>query len=251
MALLKYSLVWLLDTLDRKDWRDSPLPDTLRWFNTAGALLVGANHMDPKYLGGVQPEETARVCQKLEQWWEITDHDSALETMSELLSNGMRASLNRHMELFSIYRQQLISKGAVDQAAIKKRPSNNDRLLPRWLEQQEKTFLGWDLCRAICITNWCYACGYLNFSEMMEISVTAGQMLQQEFSDWDEVMASYLTGLFAWMDPSTKEDWCSFKLRRHLYKILRSSKGPFASIPFHTTLSKTLTEAEEAALHHI
>ncbi len=209
-----------------------------------GALLIGANHMDPGFLGGMQPEESQRVRQKLDEWWEIVDHDSALETMRDLLESGMRKKLNRTMELFSVYRAQGMEKGMFDEKAIKKNPSNNDKLLPRWKQYGDKTFLGWDLCRAICTSMWCYGCGYLSFEEMMELAIPAGQLLQKEFSSWDDVMESYLTGLFIWMDPKSKGEQRPFKLRCHLYRVLRSAKGPFAAIPFNTPLTMQLSERE-------
>lgn len=91
--------------------------------------------------------------------------------------------------------------------------------------------------RAVIITSRCHICGYLSFEEMMEISVTAGKMLQNKFSGYDEVMESYMCGHFYRVNPHSYEEKRDYKLRRHIYRTLKGRKGPFASFDSLTSLS--------------
>lgn len=225
--------------LFRKRWDLSSLPLTFRWCNTAGSLLLTARNDDPGSLGGVRPGEAGSFCHTLETWWDIVDHDTALETMTELLYRGMRGRLDLKME--ELWQERQKNGGGL--------PSHMDRLAAFWQAHGDKTFLGWDLCRACFVTTWCHVCGYLTLEEMMEICVTAAQMLQEAFSSWDEAMESYLAGLFLWSEPETPEERRSFLLRVYIYRILRWRRGPYRTVPFRASLSKTITDEERAKMH--
>lgn len=230
---------------NRLPWRDSCLPNTFRWFNTAGALLIAANQGDPNCLGGIRPGEAKDYRKILEKWWGITDHQTAIETMTDLLDNGMRARFGRTMELFEIYRRQ------VPIEPTDKRLTNNDVLYPHWKQRGQNALLGWDLCRAILVTSWCHVCGYISMAEMMRIALRAGNMLQKNFASWDEVMNSYLLGFFYWVDPHTAEEKRRYKLRAYLYKTMRGPRGPFAVVAFKQTLSESFSNEERERLQII
>lgn len=235
---LKYSF-------NRSCWRDSLLPDTFKWFNAAGSLLIAANRGDPNCLGGIRPGEAPGYRKTLELWWSIKDHDTALEKMNDLIDSGMREKFECTMLIFKEYRRQV----KIIKSSRKK--TNSEILNQRYEKYGSDAILGWDLCRAIIITNWCHICGYLSFEEMMEISITAGKMLQNKFSSWDEVMESYMCGYFYWVNPHSYEEKRDYKLRRHIYRTLKGRKGPFASIDFLTSLSSCLSDKEKEKLNII
>lgn len=245
MRMIATALILGLSRLDRTHWNRVTLPPTLRWFNTAGALLLTTNLHNPEYVGGISPENKDRCIHGLDEWWDITDHDSAFETMTELL-DGDCSKFARTMQLFSIYRQQMEQKGART-PTTKRNKTSFDIMYEAWEKQGDKAVLAWDLCRVAYITTWCYVCGYLSLDEMLSIGVKAGTQLQQNFSSWEEVMESYLTGYLHWL--RSKDNLPSeYKLRVKIYKILQCRKGPFDSIDFFTPLSTKLSEEEKANL---
>lgn len=210
-----------------KAWRKSALPPTLRWFNTAGSLLLEANTLDPRFVGGVQPDQQKKIMESLADWWDITDHDSAIKEMTSLIERGMRASFDYKM----------------------RNGEGEKKMRQIWEKQGENALLGWDLCRAVYVSSWCFACRYISLEELMELGVAAGKKLQGHFGNWDEVMKSYLTGLWYWMEPDSAGEKRSYQLRVHLWKQLRKpGSGAYGVTAFFTPLTTQLTDAEKAQL---
>ena len=235
-ACLNYSF-------NKSCWKDSLLPDTFKWFNAACSILLAANEGDPNCLGGIRPGEAPRYRKTLDEWWDIKDHDTALKRMNDLIDTGMSARFEHTMLIFKEYREKV----KIVKSTGKK--TNSEILQEKYIKYGSDAILGWDLCRAIIITNWCHICGYLSFEEMMNICVTAGKMLQDKFSCWDEVMESYMCGFFYWVNPHSDEEKIKYKLRFHIYKTLKEKKGPFASIDFMTPLSFELSNEEKSKLN--
>ncbi len=210
-----------------KTWKSAGLPPTLRWINTAGSLILETNTMDAGCIGGVNEEHQQKVLDSLDGSWDITDHDSAVKEITQLIQQGMRADFARDM-----------ARGGGDK-----------KLRQLWESQGENALLGWDLCRAAYISSWCFCAHYLSLDEFMELAVTAGEQLQQHFESWDQAMESYLAGLWYWMEPEDAEDRRSYRLRVKLWKKLRRPGcGAYGVTAFFTPLTTQLTDAEKARL---
>ncbi len=219
------------------------IPTTIRWLNTAGALLLIQNMGNFYYVAGIEGKNEIPGIQKmLLDYWDITDKNSAINTMKSVLETGMRAKYRRNMEITEIYIEQMRERNP-------KYTVNSYRkeMLVAYEKYGENALLGWDMGRIAYIIQCCYVCGYISMEDMMDIGVDAGLKLQSAFNSWEEVMESYLFGLKFWL----KDNKCqTVKQRKQLYKQIRKGKKVFSAISFHTQLSKTIPNEEELMLQN-
>ena len=62
----------------------------------------------------------------------------------------------------------------------------------------EKSLLGWDYGRYICLCRWGYLVGWLNEQEAWEKIMPAAELLQKSFSSWEDLGRNYLIGRLFW-----------------------------------------------------
>lgn len=75
------------------------LSDTIRWFNASYAVLTELNHWDYNRFGGMEPSEMNRmvVQQLLDEWWGVTDRQTADETLEWIVTEGHRVDFAETM----------------------------------------------------------------------------------------------------------------------------------------------------------
>lgn len=60
--------------------------------------------------------------------------------------------------------------------------------------EQTKSAYGWDICRAVSLTKWCYWCGYLTEAETWNVMEKAAEIAAQHGKDWTDYTVSFLLG---------------------------------------------------------
>ena len=77
------------------------VPDTIRWINATHAILTDMNGWDCAVFGGMEATEANKklMIPFLDEWWGVTDHDSAEENIEWLLTEGHRAEFVEFMAL--------------------------------------------------------------------------------------------------------------------------------------------------------
>ena len=233
----------------------NPLSPTLRWMNTAGSILLAANESaDFRYLGGYgyrvllngQQQSLRRT---LWDYWGIQSHDTALEEMRSLLTEGMRAQYKQDMERLALQYQMYTEEQLVEEVRKIDPNADEDSYLPKmllaWRRYGENALLGWDMGRCAFIIQWCYLSGYVDMQEMLDIAVDAGRKAQKVFQNWEEMMESYLLGVQYWQHEDKNAPGSMTAERWGLYEKLWKGQKPFrespyVSTPFELRLSKEI-----------
>ena len=141
---------------------------------------------------------TDTLKEMLEEWWEVTDRKSALETISWLLNEGQHAGADPAL---AEIRQRGIEAITEEEKADEDSKIGDAFTIAEFVmgvnETTEadlpETVLAWDLVRAVNMARWAFICGYINEDEMWEAIRTTAGIAKESFSSWEEYGNS-----FAW-----------------------------------------------------
>lgn len=90
----------------------------------------------------------------------------------------------------------------------------------------------WDYCRTCQLAGMFYVAGYMERQEMMELSVKAARIMQQNYRSWDELILSYIKGYTRWRKEEGGNAEEEIRERNELYQKLKSiPDGPY-SLPW-------------------
>lgn len=229
---------------EEEDSTTVEITDTVRWFNASYAILTEINGCDYNRFAGFPANEESKALeqQSLSEWWGVTDRASADETLDWALNEGHRANFVEEMD----YLKQggFFEMDDAGRTAFLEENFNYDSdeityyaaFYPSAYEAYEqngaKAIAGWDYCRAMNLLSFYYLAGYYTETEALDKSLEIAQMIQPEFTSWDEMMESYLLGYEYWGQESSDE-------RRGIYEDLKGrADNPYA-VDYNLTLEKT------------
>lgn len=214
--------------------------DTVQWFNNTCAVLTAANGWDYTVFGGILASDASLgiVQELLSEWWDVTDRESADETMDWLLSEGHRVSFAEDME-------QLEGTGIGDVAVeervdfildnfdISEEEAQNYADWFGFYEQYgSDAAAGWDYSRAMSLLGYYYLAGFYTEEEALDKSLETAKTIQGIFDSWDSFMESYFVGYEYWSEENSDE-------RRQIYdEIKASADNPF-TLEWGMALEKT------------
>lgn len=214
--------------------------DTVQWFNNTCAVLTVANGWDYTIFGGAPASDASQsiVQNILSEWWDVTDRESADETMDWLLGDGHSVSFAEDME-------QLAEVGIADVPAEERTDfifenfdigEEDAQNYADWFGFYEQygpdAALGWDYSRAMSLLGYYYLAGFYTEEEALDQSLEVAKMIQETFDSWDSFMESYFVGYEYWSEESSDE-------RRQIYEEIKASAdNPFA-LEWETELEKT------------
>ena len=216
------------------------IPDTVKWFNASAAILTKVNNWDYTVFGGMPAnsysQETAKYL--LENWWSVTDKETAEETLTWLLERGQQAGFSEKM----IYMEEA---GIVDVAEeervafllenfeMDEEQAESYALWYKLYEQKgDESLKGWDYSRAMSLISYFYLAGYYTQEEALDCSLEVAEMIQAVFESWDDYMESYFSGYEYWSGESSED-------RREMYEDLKkASDSPF-TVDFKIELKKS------------
>lgn len=214
--------------------------DTIRWFNASYAILTELNGLDYNIFAGTPVTDQMQAIQirSLEEWWGVTDRESADETLAWALNEGHRADFKEFIE-------SLKGTGMGDMEATERMDflkmnyelsEEEAQLSAKYYEMYEQygdtAIDGWDYCRALNLVSFYYLAGYYTEQEALDKSLEIAQMVQPLFTSWEELVNSYLRGYEYWAEESSEE-------RRGIYEeLLTREDNPYA-VNYQTTLEKS------------
>ena len=219
---------------------DVEMTDALRWCSAAYAILTEVNGRDYTTFETVPiTDQTQKLQQQaLEEWWGVTDRQSADENLEWIMTEGHRTSFQeeaKYLEECGIgevepdKRADFIYENfdvKTEEASLYANAYN------MYAVYGEHAIDAWDYCRALNLMNFYYVAGYYSEEEAKEKSLEIALELQPLYSSWDELVDSYLRGYEYWAEESSDE-------RRAIYEELQErSDNPYA-IPYDTPLEKT------------
>lgn len=205
------------DEQDSSLWEVRLAPKSKSLSNEQGSLLAfGApmyvyRHEFANTLNSGADKNTLK--QGLSEWWEITDHQSAIDLLNWLLNEGHREQVDPLIDLIDRLpwnecrgyllkqfeneddAQELISKYyAVKKMkrAILKQGTFEDKDIP-------KTVAAWDYVRAVSVARWCLECGYITTEEFWTLAQQVKDAVDKgSFSSWVEYGISFSFGRGVW-----------------------------------------------------
>ncbi len=215
---------------------EETLPDTVLWFNATYAPITYSNGWDWKKIGGLkQTKENVRLEKMLlKQNWNVSDRESALETVEHLQENG-------HWNTCQEYMEELRELGLLDldEREFGKRLSGyveadqEDRYRIAYEMYQDgltaDDMAAWELCRVNHLYASFYLCGYMTYEEAMDASLENSLILQSMYDSWDEMIEGYLLGYRFWQrDVDLRESSPTQERRRICEMMFQMDDGPYA-----------------------
>ncbi|MCI8852899.1 MAG: DUF1266 domain-containing protein [Lachnospiraceae bacterium] len=216
------------------------LSDTIRWFNASYAVLTELNHWDYNRFGGMEPSEMNRmvVQQLLDEWWGVTDRQTADETLEWIVTEGHRVDFAETMGM--------LEEDGMGEVA----PEDRVAYLLEYYDVTEEeaqiyadgygayeqyganAIAGWDYCRALNLMGYYYIAEYYTLEEALDWSLQMAEAIQPQFESWDQLIDSYMYGYEYWQEASSAE-------RRAVYEELKSRDDNPYAVDFKTSLEKT------------
>lgn len=216
------------------------MTETVQWFNTVNALIIEENDWYHEIFAGLPVNEETMIAGQdmMSQSWNVTDRVTADENWQWIMEEGNRKEYLEDMQTLADW-------------GLAEIPSD-ERSTFLWtdceMEFMEASFWadmynlyeekgaiainGWDYCCAMEFIQGCYLAGYYTETEALDMALEVGQLIQGQFTSWDDLMESYMNGYRYWAD----EDSYEYQI---LYQELKArSDGPYA-VEFYTTLEKT------------
>ncbi len=213
--------------------------DTILWINGLYAVLTELNGWDYTVFGGMEPNAVTKkmMAQMLDEWWGVTDRDTAIENMDWLLTEGHRGEFAELMALLdeeglAAYSEEENAAYLGEIFADETEGAFVARAYEAYKEKGPHAIDGWDLCRAMSLLGWYYVADYYTKSEALDKSLEVAQVIQKTFSSWDDLMDSYFLGYEYW----SSEDSAP---RRAVYEDIKSQDGSPYALPWDLPLERS------------
>lgn len=216
------------------------MTDTIQWFNNTCAILTVLNTWDYTLYGGQPVNESSALLSQnlLQNSWDVTDRDSADETLNWVLSEGHRVSFAQEMDY-------LADTGLVDVPPEEREQflldnfeitATQAQYYTDWFAQYEQngddTAAGWDYSRAMSLLGFYYLAGYYTEEESLDLSLTIAEDIQLTFDSWDSFMESYFIGYEYWAEEDSTD-------RREIYEELKAGPDSPFLLDWNMTFEKT------------
>ena len=197
--------------LSNKQYRENPTPENLSNERLA-ALNVGAINSEQTcyYCDSLTTgEQESEIKENLGNFYDITDHESAIETLNWLYERGHRVFFDTMKQLYSGTGEG-IDYSMLDedeQMSFMEYFMNLQSALPVLAENgyfsdvseiAKISITAWDMGRLVMVTRSCYDCDYINEEEAWAYIENAHKACKEEYSDWREFAKGYIFGRAMW-----------------------------------------------------
>ncbi len=229
-----------VDGKEDGDKDENALSDTIRWFNASYAILTELNGWDYNIFAGLEPNFSVQSGQKksLEEWWGVTDRQTADETLDWILEEGHRLDFAANASYLEECGMGELAESdrlafLLDNFDVTDEEAEGYISSYKMYEQfGAEAIDGWDYCRALNLMSFFYLAGYYTEEEALDKSLEIAVTLQEKFDSWDALVDSYLRGYEYWAEESSDE-------RREVYEDLKKRKDNPYSVDYDTALEKT------------
>lgn len=220
--------------------------DTVKWINTTYAMLTYANGGNLNLVGGYKKNSVNETIVQggLENSWDVTDRQTADETLDWILTEGHRS--NYRSEMASMEEDGLLDLPDGEILDYLKSIDFTDgeaacyvAAAQAYKAKGEHAIDAWDYCRALQLLGWYYVAGYYTEQESMDKSLEIAKELQQSYGSWEELVDSYLAGYNYWSEDDPDDPESDTAERRAVYEELKGSKDNPYNLDWNTVLEKT------------
>lgn len=214
--------------------------DTIQWFNNTCAVLTTLNDWDYTLYGGRKANTVSEILAQsvLLDSWNVTDRESADETLDWLLTEGHRVSFAEEM-------RYLEESGLSDVPSETRAEAISETydIDSEWATRYADWFAlyeqyggnaasGWDYSRAMSLLGFYYLADFYTEEEALDLSLEIAENLQATFDSWDSFMESYFAGYEYWAEESSDD-------RRAVYQELKASPDNPFRLDWNMTLEKS------------
>ncbi len=214
--------------------------DTIQWFNNTCAVLTAANRWDYTLFGGAPADDNSKsmVQSLLSEWWDVTDRETAEETMDWILEEGHRVSFAEDLDTLAEAGLAEVSEAEradwiLENFEVSDEEAQNYADWFAFYEQYgSDAAAGWDYSRAMSLLGYYYLAGYYTEEEALDQSMETAVVIQSTFDSWDDFMESYFLGYEYWAEESSDE-------RRALYEEIKASSDSPFQLDWGMTFEKT------------
>lgn len=217
-----------------------PITDTIRWFNGTYAVLTRANGWDYNLVGGVSANTLGESIMQsmLDEWWEVTDKESADETMEWLLGEGHRVGfVDNMLYLEESGIKDVPAEGRKDFVfenfeVNEQEAQNYADWYNAFEEKGENAIAAWDYSRAMSLLGYYYLAGFYTQTDALDASYDLATFIQQEFDSWESFMESYMIGYEYWAEEGSEE-------RREIYEEIKAASDSPYNLDWNLTFEKS------------
>ena len=183
-------------------------PEAKAWALGCAAVLNERNHCrHDTLLPCDKSENNIKAWKKsLDRWWGDKNREDLLESLRWIEEGGHR----KRFDDWGKYIQSLSEEQY--QRLVEEKSGNMEKLCEILTAKEyyeklgEKSLLGWDYSRYICLCRWGYLVGYISEEEAWERIMPVAEMLQKKFDSWEDLGQNYLIGRRFWSYQYVKED---------------------------------------------
>lgn len=154
-----------------------PVPDDKKQLLAFGAIILHQHPTDTFEIHGYKSDLKAM----LENAWNITENDDAIETLDWLKEEGHRAE-----------------EAEIDEDTQDDIEEYEKVLSPLKLNIDEKgspkDIDAWDIERIASVARYCYAAGFIDQQTCLQYLETAAKMAKERYNNWSEYASSFMTG---------------------------------------------------------
>lgn len=228
------------DEATDKQEEEEALSDTIRWFNASYAILTEINGHDYNIFAGLKPSFQVAAMEQasLEEWWGVTDRQTADETLAWILEEGHRVGFAEDMAyleecgLGEFSEAERVDVMLYNFEMTEEEAQNYVNAYKMYEQYGAEAIDAWDYCRALNLMSFFYLAGYYTEEEALDSSLEISKTLQAKYNSWDALVDSYLRGYEYWAETSSDE-------RRAIYEDLKSRDDNPYSVDYNTKLEKT------------
>ena len=218
---------------------ETTTPETILWINATHAVITDLNGWDYTVFGGMEATDANRemMIPFLDEWWGVTDHDSAAETIDWLLTEGHRTEFVEFMQMldedgWGDYSEEetaaMIGALLEDEEAGKFLAHS----YADYLTYGESSIDAWDYARALSLLGWYQVAGFYTETEALDKALEIAKELQSKFSSWDDLTESYMRGYEYWSEESADD-------RRAVYENIKGRSDSPYSVAWNLALEKS------------
>lgn len=85
---------------------------------------------------------------------------------------------------------------------------------------------------------WGYVAGYFTLEETLDGSLAASEVLQENFSSWDDMAYNYLYGLYYWRGEDPENTYTDSYKRTKIYESMKKLDNSPYALDFKMELEK-------------
>lgn len=195
-------------------YRKNPIPQNLTPEQFAAINIGAINAEQTMYFCDSLPtgSDADEIRDNLSNYYDISDRDSALETLEWFYSSGHRVYFDIIKDFISGRVSQIDpanldldddeAESRIQEYCSNLQESLDELIQENFLKQQEDlaqcSILAWDMGRMVLVTRCCFDSGYISYEEAWRYIFNARQASKKQYTSWSEFASGYVIGRAMW-----------------------------------------------------